>query len=156
MADRDGQFRDTLDTERPGERVDDSRGRSPAGRVRTRVRDGVRSVATARGLAVALAVVAAGALLAGQVLPAGVVGDLLGVLLGAFLYGIVSGTRRYVEVAVAGVVVGGLAGLLGTPGFSLASLGVPTAVFGGGAGALAAVAGHYLGRDLRNGLTRDL
>ncbi len=73
-----------------------------------------------------------------------------------FAYGVVGDTARYAECAVAGaaagavgfllsIVLGGaLLPVLGGYGAEIAGVGV-------GAGALAALAGHYFGRDLRAG-----
>jgi hypothetical protein len=171
MAERDGRLRNDVDRDvsvdvpEEGVEVRDGRGaerrsagreRSVTDRIGARVRGGVGRVASGRGVAVSLVAVAASALVAGRVLPFGVVGDVAGIALGAFLYGTLSGTRRYVEVTLAGAVVGAILGVLGNLVLAVATLGVPVAATGAGTGALAAVVGHYFGRDLRDGLTRDL
>lgn len=83
----------------------------------------------------------------------------LGIALGAFVYGLVASHRRYLELAVAGGVTGGVATLanfmtrlLLFDGIS----GVELFALAGGVGLVLAVLGHYFGRDLRDGLTRDL
>ena len=162
MAERDGQLRGEFDVETdvdvPGEPVDEQ---SPSDattgdRVRRRIREGAGTVVSGRALLLSLVLVAAGILLAGQVLPLGVIGDLLGILVGAFLYGVGSDVRHYGELVLAGTVAGGASALLGNLVLSLVGAGVPMVAFGAVAGALAAVLGHYFGRDLRDGLTRDL
>jgi len=82
---------------------------------------------------------------------------LAGIPVGAFLHGLLDSQRRYVETAVAGSVSAGvavvssllpqlLAGLNGTRLFAIAA----------GIGLVLAIIGHNIGRDLRDGLTRDL
>jgi energy-converting hydrogenase Eha subunit A len=85
------------------------------------------------------------------------VATLVGVFLGAFALGLGRSKRSYLEASLAGT---GTAVVAALTQFLLLSvvgdLGVPLAAAGAGAGLGAAVVGHYLGRDLRNGLTRDL
>jgi len=123
---------------------------------RTRLQRGAGSLVSATGLVVALALSAGGAVLLGGVPLLGTVGELLGILVGGFVYGLVGETRRYLELAVAGALVGGGFALLGNLTAVLVTVGVPLVVFGAVGGALAGVAGHYFGRDLRDGLTREL
>lgn len=86
-----------------------------------------------------------------------VVGGLGGVAAVAFVLGLVVSTRRYLEVTVAGAVAAGLATWLNNLVLSVVgNVGVPIALVGAGGGVLAALGGYYLGRDLRDGLTRDL
>jgi hypothetical protein len=123
---------------------------------RTQLRRGAGSLVSATGLVVAIALSAGGAVLLGGVPLLGTVGELLGILVGGFVYGLVGETRRYLELAVAGALVGGGFALLGNLTAVLVTVGVPLVVFGAVGGALAGVAGHYFGRDLRDGLTREL
>ena len=82
----------------------------------------------------------------------------------AFAAGLVGSRSRYLEVGLAGAVAAGAAFLLGTltsvfapiAGRVLADYGVAIVGVGTGAGLLVALAGHYFGRDLRDGLTRDV
>jgi hypothetical protein len=106
----------------------------------------------------------------GGVVP--IVGRYLGLFAVAFLAGLVGSRRRYVEVGAAGALASGLtfllsavttaltplgAGLLGRLGAAgLAEVGVTVAGIGVGTGLLVSLAGHYFGRDLRDGLTRDV
>lgn len=138
--------------------IEDSRGRtdSESGGPRSRLGERARTVATGRSLAVALAVVAASGLLVGGVLPLGSIGNLLGVALGAFLYGVVASTRHYTETVLAGTAVGGVLALLGNLALSLTGVGVPLVAVGAVGGGLAGLVGHYFGRDLRDGLTREI
>jgi len=94
----------------------------------------------------------------------GFLGQFVGLFAVAFGVGLVGSRRRYLEVGLAGAVAAGAgfvlsvltsifplfaADLLGEYGLAIAGVGV-------GAGLLVSVAGYYFGRDLRNGLTRDL
>lgn len=80
-----------------------------------------------------------------------------GIPAGAFLHGLLDRERRYAETAIAGALLAGLAvvtsllpqvlaGLDGTRLFAIAA----------GVGLVLSLVGHYFGRDLRAGLTRDL
>ena len=80
-----------------------------------------------------------------------------GIPVGAFLHGLLDRERRYAETAVAGGLLAGLAvitsllpqvlaGLNGTRLFAIAAA----------VGLVLSLVGHYFGRDLRDGLTRDL
>lgn len=121
------------------------------------LRSGAGRVFSPRGFLLALATLAAGLVLAGSVVPDFIpVGGMLGVFLAAFGLGAV-GRRRYVEIGLAGAAVAGVALLVDHLAFTLlGGVGLPLAAFGATAGALAALLGHYFGRDLRTGLTRDL
>jgi hypothetical protein len=90
------------------------------------------------------------------VLPFGIVGNLVGIFVAAFAYGTATSTRRYVEFGLSGGVIGGGMALLGNLALSLVGPGLPLVAVGFAAGALAGGLGHYFGRDLRDGLTRDL
>ena len=94
----------------------------------------------------------------------GTVGPAAGVLLGAFLAGVVFSTRRYVETGVAGAAAGAGTAVLNllSVGFLPVGLdyvgewGVPLLAVGGGLGLGLAIVGHYFGRDLRAGITSEL
>jgi hypothetical protein len=138
-----------------------------AGRRRGRLAGARRRVGglfAPRAFLLALALVSAGLLVGGSVPLLGAVGRLVGVAVGAFALGLVGARRRYLEVAVAGGLAAGLAFVLGVLTSALFPIGVSVlqdygvtlAGVGAGSGALAALVGHYLGRDLRAGLTHDL
>lgn len=105
-----------------------------------------------------------GAVLGGSVPIVGVFGRFLGLLAVGFGVGLLSDRRRYLEVGLAGALVSGLLMVLSTlfsvfAPFALdlvARYGLAIAGAGAGAGLLAAVVGHYFGRDLREGLTREI
>ncbi len=107
-----------------------------------------------RGLAVSTVVALAGVLILGAVFPFGLIGNLLGLFVAAFLYGTIAGDSRYLSIGLTSGTAGGLATLLGN--LTLFGPGVPLAAVGAAGGFFAGVLGHYFGRDLRDGLTRDI
>lgn len=115
-----------------------------------------RTVFSVRALVVAFVAIGAG-MIAGSLVPLIPFTALAGIPVGAFLHGLLDSQRRYIETAIAGGVSAGaavvtsllpqmLAGLDGTRLFAIAAA----------VGLVLAVVGHYFGRDLRDGLTRDL
>jgi hypothetical protein len=79
------------------------------------------------------------------------------VLLGGFALGLGTKRRRYVEGALGGATAAGLAFVANAVLFTFVSdVGLQFAAVAGGIGAVAALVGVYFGRDLRNGLTRDI
>ena len=113
-------------------------------------------------LALALSLVA---VVAGGFVPlVGFVGRLVGLFVVAFAIGVVGSKRRYAEVGLAAALASGMGFVLGTLTSAffpfavrlLSEYGVAIAGVGAGVGALAALVGHYFGRDLRDGFTRDL
>lgn len=107
-------------------------------------------------LAVVL-VLGAGLLVGGTAFPFAGVGRFLGLGVAAFLVGLVGSRRRYLETAVAGASVGAVAATLDFVTVALLGGSTRTLVAAGaGAGALACLLGYYFGRDLRDGLTRDV
>lgn len=94
----------------------------------------------------------------------GSVGGLVGLFVVAFAIGLVRSRRQYLEVGVAGALAATATFLLSTlssaflpVGVSvLQDYGVTIAGVGVGAGLLVALVGHYFGRDLRAGLTKDV
>jgi hypothetical protein len=89
----------------------------------------------------------------------GFVGGPVGVFAGAFVLGLVSGTPRYVELALAGALISGVGAFQGAL-FRIAVFSdvgfAPVFALAGGVGLLVAALGHYFGRDLRNGLTASI
>lgn len=102
--------------------------------------------------------VLAGALVGG-IVPIPLIGSftkLLGVFGAAFLHGVTASDSRYAETLVAGGVVGLALAVLTNPILALSGVGVPIVAVSTGLVVLAALVGHYFGRDLRDGLTRDV
>jgi len=109
-------------------------------------------------LAIVLSVVG---LVAGGAVPVvGYLGRFVGIALAGFVLAFAVSARRYVEAGLAGALAAGLGFVLGTLNSALfpviADYGVQVAGIGTTAGLLAALLGHYLGRDLRAGLTKEL
>lgn len=123
------------------------------GRVGERLRPDFPRVFSPRGFLIALALVVGGWLAGGFAL--GSLGGLLGAAAAGFTLGIV-GRRRYSELALAGGVAAGVSATFNHLVLAVLTGFAAPAVLGAGSGALAAVVGHYLGRDLLDGLTRDL
>jgi MFS family permease len=105
------------------------------------------------------------AVVAGGAVPlVGFVGRLVGLFVVAFAIGLVGRERRYLEVGLAAALASGMGFVVGTLTSAffpfavrlLSEYGVAIAGVGAGVGALAALVGHYFGRDLRDGVTRDL
>lgn len=82
---------------------------------------------------------------------------LLGVFLATFLFGLVVKERRYAETALAGGIAAASSTLLDFAVVAfLGGFGVSLAVLAGVLGAVVGGLGTYFGRDLRDGLTRDI
>ncbi|WP_224334799.1 hypothetical protein [Haloprofundus halobius] len=87
----------------------------------------------------------------------------LGLFAAAFVVGLVSERPRYVEVALAGALVGVFSVVLSTLGAFLpvavnviSEYGVELGGVGAAVGAFVTLLGHYFGRDLRDGVTREI
>lgn len=96
----------------------------------------------------------AGMLAGGLVLPA--VGRIAGMLAVAFAVGLLTGRRRYLEVILASASVGATAALVSRAIIAVAGSGRTVAAVGAATGVLACLIGYYFGRDLRDGLFRDI
>lgn len=113
-------------------------------------------------VALVLSVVAV--VVGGAVPVVGFLGRLAGLFAVAFALGVLTSGRHYLEVGLAGALASGLGFVVST--FTavffpfavrlLSDYGIAIAGVGAGVGALAALLGHYFGRDLRDGLSRDL
>ncbi|MFA9415036.1 DUF456 domain-containing protein [Natrinema sp. HArc-T2] len=104
---------------------------------------------------IALVLLLGAGLLAGAtVLP--IAGRVIGTFLTAFSIGLVASKRRYLEMTTAGVSVGAVAAVLNNAILTVAGSGQTLVTIGATVGVLAAVGGYYFGRDLRDGLGRDL
>ncbi|WP_435127829.1 hypothetical protein [Halobaculum sp. D14] len=123
-----------------------------------------RSPVTLRGLLLTFVVAAAGLLVGGAVPLVGGLTRYVGLFAACFALGLVRSRRAYLETAFAGTLAAVSAFLLGTLSVGgvlvgtnlLADYGVPIAGVGVGVGLVLSVAGYYFGRDLRDGLTRDV
>jgi len=120
----------------------------------------VRRIFAPRTFLLALVLSVVGLVAGGAVPVVGYVGRFLGVALAAFVLAFLSSGRRYVEAGLAGALAAGLGFVLGTLNSVLfpvvADYGLQIAGVGTTAGLLAALVGHYFGRDLKAGLTEEL
>lgn len=145
--------------------AESSRSKSTSGGLRSRLtpsrpRLGFRP----RGFLVALLLSVVAMFVGGSIPVVGFVGRFLGLLAVGFALGVLSSRRRYLEVGLAGAVASGLGFVLSaltTVFFPfavdlLAEYGVAVAGLGAATGFLASVVGHYFGRDLREGFSREV
>jgi hypothetical protein len=81
---------------------------------------------------------------------------LLGVVAGTFFHGAFRGESRYIEAALAGAIAAGGSVLLSVLFLALFGVGTGLVAIATVGGAVGGALGHYLGRDFRDGLTRDI
>jgi hypothetical protein len=138
----------------PTERAKDGRTEVGSNGLRGRVSTRVGRLFSVR-LFVAALLLSAGGIFAGNaVLPLPGAG-LLGIFVVTFLFGLVVDERRYAETALAGGIAATVSAFLDFALLAfLGSFGVPLAV--GAFGVIIGALGNYFGRDLRDGLTRDI
>ncbi|MFP9190804.1 DUF456 domain-containing protein [Natronosalvus vescus] len=105
---------------------------------------------------VVLLTLAAGMVAGGVFLPLGGIGRIVGIVVVAFVIGLLTTKRRYLELASAGAAVGVVGSLFDFALLLPTDAGQRVLAIGAGAGLLATVVSYYFGRDLRNGLSRDL
>ncbi|MDB2283074.1 hypothetical protein PM030_14460 [Halorubrum ezzemoulense] len=120
---------------------------------------------SAKAFGLALVAVAVGVFVGGLIpLIGGTIGTAGGVFVAAFLLGLVLSARRYVETGTAGAAAGAASAVTSVLGVGflpigidyLSQWGLPLVAVGGGVGLVLALLGHYFGRDLRAGLSRDV
>jgi hypothetical protein len=105
---------------------------------------------------IALLVSIVGLILVGGIPLLGILGNFLGIAAGTFLFGTVSSKGRYLESGLAGGITGAGAVVLSYLFLSLMGTGSFMLLFGLVGGGASGLLGHYFGRDLRDGLTREL
>ncbi|AQL43488.1 hypothetical protein BV210_12640 [Halorientalis sp. IM1011] len=130
--------------------------RAPFGAAATRLTAPVEGLFSIRAFLLLVVTSVAGMLGAGLVLPFGSIAGLLGIAAVAFGAGLLDDRRRYVETGAAGALASGISWLLGNLVLTAVGPGVPLVAVGVGFGVIAALLGHYFGRDLRAGLTREI
>ncbi|MFC4543968.1 DUF456 domain-containing protein [Halosolutus amylolyticus] len=96
----------------------------------------------------------AGLFVGDTILPIG--GRIAGMFAVAFAIGLVASKRRYLETTAAGVSVGALAALANHAVIAVAGSSRAIVAVGATVGLLSCVGGYYFGRDLRDGLRRDI
>lgn len=116
-------------------------------------------------VAAAIGMFAVGGLVGTMPIPfLGSVGGLLGLFTAAFAVGLVRSRRQYLEVTLAGALVTAVTFTFSTLTAVFLPIGVDVlqewgvAIAGAGAvlGGVVSLLGHYFGRDLRDGLTREI
>ncbi|EMA40064.1 hypothetical protein C448_14088 [Halococcus morrhuae DSM 1307] len=160
MADRAGEQTTTRDTdellaevETTAEAVDDE---PPTASDGPTLRERAGDVFSVRTFVVALALTAVGVALGGLVPILGAILRYVGVFFATFTLGAASERRHYVEAGLAGALVPALGTLLDYFALTIGGVGAPVIAVAAGVGLLAGLVGHYFGRDLRDGLTREL
>lgn len=127
-----------------------------AGGLRARALTRAERLFSPRVFVVALLLAAGGLFAASTLVPLPGSG-LLGVFAATFLLGLAVDNRRYAETALAGGIIAAASTLLDFAVVAfLGGFGVSIAVLAGALGAVVGGLGAYFGRDLRDGLTRDL
>ena len=122
-----------------------------------RLRERLGSLFSLRSFLFGLITTVVGAVAFGLVIPFfGSVAALGGVFAVAFAFGALGGRRRYLELGLAGAATAAIGTLTEFLVVTLVGGSQLLVVFGAGSGLLAALAGHYFGRDLRSGMTREV
>jgi hypothetical protein len=158
-TDQREQTADAVAEREPGDDAVSTDRRSSGG-----VRGRLGRLFSLRAFLLALVLSLVGLFLGGAVPVVGFVGRYVGLFAAAFVVGLVAQRRRYLEVGLAGGLASGLGFVLSavTSAFLpfavslLAEYGLAVAGVGAGVGLLVSLAGHYFGRDLRDGLTREV
>lgn len=127
---------------------------SASQRVRRRLTAPFSALFSLRLFLVVLALTVAGMLLGSALVPFPG-GGIAGIAVVGFAVGVGRPGRRYLECLLAGLVASGVGTLFEYAFFTLIG-GVAPVAFGAAVGGIAAIAGHYFGRDLRDGLTREV
>ncbi|WP_265110119.1 DUF456 domain-containing protein [Halosolutus halophilus] len=96
----------------------------------------------------------AGLLAGGTAIPIG--GRIVGMFAVAFAIGLVTSKRRYLETTAAGVSVGAVAALANHAVIAVAGSSRAIVAVGATVGLVSCVGGYYFGRDLRDGVRRDV
>ncbi|WP_225335064.1 hypothetical protein [Halomicrobium urmianum] len=138
----------------PDERTADAEARTDAG-LTGRAKSRATSLFSPRAFLLALGAALVGVFALGNLVPVVPFTGFVGLFLVMFGGGLVASTPRYLEAGVAGAASGALALAVGSITLTFVTGGLPVAV-GAAVGAAVALVSFYAGRDLRDGLTRDL
>lgn len=120
------------------------------------LRGWLSSLVSTRELVAAFVTTVIGLVVLGGLVPLGLLGGLVGVFVGGFVYGLGASSRPYLPLAIAGGLVTAVWQVLTNVTLTIVGPGVSLALVALVGGLLAAVGGGYFGQDLRRGLTRDL
>ncbi|WP_076609851.1 hypothetical protein [Natronorubrum thiooxidans] len=98
--------------------------------------------------------VSTGLLAGGMMIP--IAGRIVGIFGVAFLIGLLTAKRRYLEMTAAGTAVGAVSAVASNAFLAAAGSFQTVVAVGVAVGLVASLVGYYFGRDLRTGLTRDI
>ncbi|QFU84083.1 DUF456 domain-containing protein [Natronorubrum aibiense] len=85
-----------------------------------------------------------------------IAGRIIGILGVAFTIGLLSSKRRYLELTAAGTAVGAVSAVASHAFLAVAGSFQAVVAVGVTVGLVASLVGYYFGRDLRDGLTREI
>ncbi|MFW6018063.1 MAG: hypothetical protein ACOCPX_04520 [Halapricum sp.] len=147
---------DAITDDRPAAAED--RTAETSGGIRARLAPRVGRLFSIKTFVVALVLTIGLAFVASAVVPfvPDNVTGLLGIFLGGSVIGLWSDSRRYLEVGAAALMAGALTVLLSNFTLAVWGPGGPLVAIGAGSSGIAGLLGHYVGRDLRAGLTREI
>lgn len=104
----------------------------------------------------AVLVLGVGMFAGGAVPLLGMIGQLIGLFVVAFGIGLLTSKRRYLEMTTAGILAGVLGAVSDYAMFVVTGSGSTVFLVGAAIGLVSTVLGYYFGRDLRDGLSRDI
>ncbi len=152
----DGEFTAEFELDDVAGRTEETKPDAERDGLRSRVSTRAGELFSPRSFLAALLLSVGGLFAASTFIPIPGAG-LLGVFLATFLFGLVVEERRYAETALAGGIAAASSTLLDFAVVAfLGGFGVSLAVLAGALGAVVGGLGTYFGRDLRDGLTRDI
>lgn len=124
---------------------------------RSRIANNVQQVFSPRRFLVSLVLIAVGLYAAGSLIPILPATGLIGVFVAAFALGVINSEQWYVEIGVASAVASGVSVLSDILLLTIASrFGIGLVVAGVAVSVVVALLGHYFGRDLRGGMTKEI
>lgn len=152
----DEEFAAEFELEEATEKTGGTATNAESGGLRSRVSTRAGELFSPRSFLAALLLSVGGLFAASTFVPLPGAG-LLGVFLATFLFGLVVEERRYAETVSAGSIAAASSALLDFAVVAfLGGFGVSLAVLAGVLGAVAGGLGTYFGRDLRDGLKREI
>lgn len=136
------------------QRTDQRRGVDQTAESNSGVRSQAATVFSMQFFLLSVLALAVGVLAGRAIIP--VLGGLAGIFATAFILGATTDTPRRLELGAAGAIAVGLAVFFDYLVLSLVGLGVPLVAAGALLGFIVGGAGGHFGRDLRDGMTREL
>jgi uncharacterized membrane protein len=124
---------------------------------RSRIANNVQQVFSPRRFLVSLVLISVGLYAAGSLIPIIPATGLIGVFVATFALGVINSEQWYVEIGVASAVASGVSVLSDILLLTIASrFGIGLVVAGVAVSVVVALLGHYFGRDLRGGMTKEI